>query len=40
MKTDRDFKTFKEWRKEDGKANLIPVPKKVFTSRLVNVNWD
>ena len=40
MKTDRDFKTFKEWRKEDEKANLIPVHINKTRSENFFWNWD
>ena len=40
MKTDRDFKTFSEWRKEDKKASLIPVHINKTRSENFFWNWD
>ena len=40
MKTDKDFKTFKEWQKEDENANLIPVHINKARSENFFWNWD
>ena len=38
MKTDRDFQKFQDWKKEDEKANLIPV--HINKTRSQNFYWN